>query len=174
MIPHCQSHTKRIRGCDACRLALNAYEKHRKRQLRRPDGYWEPLVPADEARARINELRAQGMSLPSIAAAARIPEMTINAILYGSPGAGIAPTKRIRKETAASILAAHAGRVPDEMRVPRATTDQYVNDLVAHGYTKRQIAVMVGIKNFPKGQTMWAWVARRIEALWREEMRRAA
>jgi len=76
------------------------YLRHRDRMI--AYGRWQPFVPAGRAREHLRALSAQGVGWAQAAALAGLPPSTVSKLLYGN---GRAPSKRIRPETEAAILA---------------------------------------------------------------------
>ena len=77
------------------------YMRHRDRQI--AYGRWEPFVPADRARGHVRWLSSCGVGWEQAATLAGVPKGTVSKLLYGA--GGTPPSRRIRPETEAAILA---------------------------------------------------------------------
>lgn len=135
--------------CDSCRNANRAYEKRRQRAMRRPDEMWMPYVPAGPARRHIRELREAGVGLKTITKVSGLPHGGLAKLMYGDRARGMAPSKRIRPETARRILAVTveaAVAERDGCKIPAGPTWALLDDLVGRGFTRTWIAQALGQK----------------------------
>lgn len=124
--------------CTECRAANTAYERARTRRVA------PPYVDATEAREHIAWLSTQGVGMKTVAQASGMSHSAIIKIVYGNQTRGMAPSKRIRPQTAARILAVTPADAADGARVDATRTWEQVNDLVAAGMPRRQIAEHLG------------------------------
>jgi hypothetical protein len=94
---------RKYRGCNRpeCVQAANAYEARRHRLI--GYGKWNPLVDAEPARKHLKMLNSAGCSYASIAATLGRYKAAVTTIVF--PQGSKAPTKRIRPEFSAAILA---------------------------------------------------------------------
>ena len=158
--------------CAPCRAANRAYEKRRVRAMSRPDEVWVPYVPAGRARRHIEELRAQGIGVKTIALLAGVPHGGISKLVYGDYARGRGPSKRIRPETERKILAVTATMATGRSHVDAAPTWALLDDLIARGYPKAWVAKRIlrnpGAQSLQISRTkVRASTARRVEALHR-------
>lgn len=129
--------------CDACRESCRVYEEKRRRQALY--GRWQPYVPADEARAHVRQLQAAGMGWKRVAKAAGIHTSVMWKLLYGDPTRNMAPSKRVRPQTAAAILAVEPDLAPGAL-IDAGPTWRRIEGLVALGYPKLWIAKQLGLQ----------------------------
>lgn len=140
----CGSHVKYVVErcrCDDCRAANRAYELNRQRAIRRG---WQPYVDAGAAREHVEWLRTCGIGLKTLAVLAGVPHGSLSKLMYGDPKRGMAPSKGIRPETSRRILAVMPWAAAGRQRVPAAHTWRLLNDLVARGWTKSELARRLG------------------------------
>lgn len=124
--------------CQDCRNANRDYERQRKKRTA------PPYVGADRARQHLAELAAAGVGMKTVAARSGVSHGCLWKLVYGLPGRG--PSKRIRPDTEAKILAVTPADVADGGRVDAAPTWAIVEQLLARGWTKMGIAVAIGQK----------------------------
>lgn len=91
--------------CEPCRRANARYAKSRRR------GEPNPLVDGAEARARVEELRARGLGLRSIASEAKLGRTVLQRLMSGA---------RVRAAVARAVLSvpAHGPRCPWRKAIP--------------------------------------------------------
>ncbi|WP_262062636.1 hypothetical protein [Streptomyces sp. STR69] len=145
-VPEHGSRARYARGCRcaACRDANRSYENNRAR--RTAYGTWQPYVGAEPVRRHVRALMDQGMGWRRIAEASGVSKGTVNKLLYGAPGRGVAPCRRIRRETAEQLLAV---RYSAELLAAGALVDatgtwRRIRALVAVGWPKAHIAQALG------------------------------
>jgi AraC-like DNA-binding protein len=127
--------------CADCREACRVYEQARRRKALY--GRWQPYVPADEARAHVRSLQAAGMGWKRVARAAGLSPSVLWKLLYGDPTRNMTPSKRIRPQTAAAILAVEPDLAPGAY-IDAGPTWRRIEGLVALGYSKRWLAHQLG------------------------------
>lgn len=164
-------HTNGCR-CDPCRTAKRLYERDRRRAQHRPDSAWVPYVPAGRARRHILMLRDHGVGLKTVVARSGVSQGAIWKLMYGKKVNGrMVPSKRIRPETEAKILAVQPDHAADGARIDGAATWRLVDDLIARGFYRTWLAEQLGVTvaNFypSKGGRVTAGFARRVAALHR-------
>lgn len=132
-------------GCEPCMEAGRRYARHRHRQ--QAYGAWKPFVDATATRAHIELLRRAGLGWTRIAALAGVPASTVERILFGRPGAGEPPTRRIRPATEAKFLALAPSPAffPDRGLVDGTGTRRRLQALCAMGWTARVIGPRMGV-----------------------------
>lgn len=129
--------------CADCRESCRVYEQNRRRQALY--GRWQPYVPADEARAHVRQLQAAGMGWKRVARAADLSCSVVWKLLYGDPTRKMAPSKRIRPETAAALLAVQPDLAPGAL-IDAGPTWRRIEGLVALGYPKLWITKQLGLQ----------------------------
>lgn len=129
--------------CTRCRAASRAEDNRRTRLI--AYGQWEPFVDAGPAREHIRMLSASGIGGKRVAKLAGIGAGTLSQILYGGPG-GRPPTRRIRPETAAAILAVRPAPelFPSRVAVDPAGTRRRLQALIAIGWSQAKLAGRLG------------------------------
>lgn len=126
--------------CRACRDASAAYERRRYRDI----AYGRPrLVDATESREHIHALQAAGMGWKTIATAAGVGHNVVGKILYGDPRRNMGPSKRVRPDTAAKILAVKPGPLSGVV-VDGTGTVRRLQALSSLGWTSPQLANRIG------------------------------
>jgi hypothetical protein len=136
--------------CDDCTGANRRYAQTVNRL--KAYGQWQPYIDAEPARRHVRHLGEHGIGWQRAARLAGVSTGAVNRLLYGQPGRG--PSKRIRPETAARLLAV---RPSLETAADRATTDatgtrRRAQALVTRGFPQRFIAGRLGMEptNFSK------------------------
>lgn len=127
--------------CDPCREAAIGYERMRTRQT--AYGRWQPYVDAEPARQHVRALMAGGMGWKRIGQVAGVPSGTMTKLLYGDATRDLAPSKRVRPETAQRLLAVTLDHA-DAAFVPARPTWRRIEGMVALGYPKAWIAEQIG------------------------------
>lgn len=124
--------------CDDCRQANCAYAKERARAIRA--GEWNGFVSAAKARRHIHKLSALGVGKRSIATCTDIATSIIDGIKNGT-------RKKIRARTEKLILAVTKDMLPQSALIDAAPTWVLINQLLAEGYTKSELALSLGYKS---------------------------
>lgn len=157
--------------CEPCKAANRAYEKRRVRAMARPDEVWLPYVPAGRARRHVQQLMEQGIGPKSLAGLSGVPHGAISKLIYGDYK-GRGPSKRIRPETEAKLLAVTVDQAAGAQKVDATPTWALLDDLIARGYPKAWLAKRI-LRN-PSAMSLQisrnkvrASTARRVEALHR-------
>lgn len=130
--------------CTPCTVAQSVYNSQRLRQ--QAYGRWDNLVDPEPARVHVRALMAQGMGLKRIIAISRVSSGQLFKLLYGKPGPDGTrhPSRRIRRETEAKILAVQLN-LADGARVLSLGAVRRVQALVALGWSQSKIATRLGI-----------------------------
>lgn len=136
--------------CYTCGFARSEYDDRRTRLI--AYGRWEPFVDPAEARDHIEKLRGLGYGARRIAVLAGVQRKAVLDIAAGyrhDSTRGNPPLTKIRKETAAAILAVplDAGHVAPGAYVDAAETWRLIADLLEHGLSKAEIAYRLGFKS---------------------------
>lgn len=152
--------------CFKCRRANSDYE--RERQAARRAGDWNGIVSADAARRHMLKLARHGVGRRSFAAATDVAESVLHAIRTGRK-------RQIRARTERKILAVTKACAPDSASVSARQTWQRIEALLEEGFTKTQLARMLGsTARKPALQigrdTCSVRTAARVEAIYRRFM----
>lgn len=128
-------------GCGECRAAMAA----RAREVSRLKAYglWDPpMTDAAPVRAHVQALMAFGFAYERIAEVAGVPRGTMTRLLYGFPSRNAPPSRRIRKETGARLLAVRAdpALLGDSASVSACGTRRRLQALVACGWSMQRLA----------------------------------
>lgn len=157
--------------CAACRNARRVAANHRNRML--IYGRWQPYVDAGPAREHIRMLAASGIGWKRTAELAGLSTSTVNKLLYG--GHGRPPSRRIRPETEAAILAVQPSvdLLGGSALVAATGTHRRVQALVAIGWSQQKLAVRLGMLPSNFGSMMrrdevYAATVRAVAALYDE------
>jgi len=140
---HPGSRARYLKGCrcPACSAAHYRYSIRRQRAIVRGD--WQPWTDAGPAREHARVLRRAGLTVTNIARLAGVHQGSVYRLLGEN---GCRPSRRLRPDTAAAILA-----VRPDLAVPRGTVDatgtrRRVRALVALGWTQTQLAGQLGMQ----------------------------
>lgn len=121
--------------CTDCRQANTQYE--RSRADARKAGDWNGIVPADKARAHMAALSAQGVGRRSVGDVSGVGDTILSEIIAGRK-------TRIRARTERAILAVTPQAAADGALVDAAPTWLLLDELIADGYTKTELARALG------------------------------
>jgi len=157
--------------CEPCRQANRAYERRRVRAIARPDEDWCPYVDAQPAREHVRWLRTCGVGLKTVARLSGIPHGSLSKLMYGDPKRRMAPSKRIRPETARRILAVLPNHAAGAQKIPAAPTWRLLDKLIARGWTKAELARRLGQQGpglQVAREAVRASTARKVEQLYSE------
>lgn len=124
--------------CAECREAARAAERVYRARVA------PPYVSADPARAHIEFLRAEGVGLKQVAAAAGVSHGALSKLVYGDSTTGRGPSRRIRPATLERILAVTPADRADGARVPAGPVWTQIDALCAAGMPKAEIARRLG------------------------------
>lgn len=121
----------------------NAYERHRDRRI--AEGRWHPWADAEPARRHVRALGQARIGAMRVAELAGVSKGMMTRLLYGSGGRP--PSRRIRPEAAAAILAVRAA--PETPRpgafTEAAGTRRRLQALVACGWSIAALSARLGI-----------------------------
>jgi transcriptional regulator with XRE-family HTH domain len=136
----------RGRGCRCIRCRAANREDANERERLIAYGRWQPYIAAEPVREHLRALAAAGIGWKRAAELSGVSTGAVSKILYGGPG-GRPPTRRVRPETAAAVLAV---RSAPEALAGGAETDgtgtrRRVQALVARGWSQARIAGMLGV-----------------------------
>jgi transcriptional regulator with XRE-family HTH domain len=164
-------------GCEACKAAKAAYNRRRSQAITRPDEVWLPYVSAEPARRHLAALSAAGVGLKTVARLSGVSHGALSKIVYGEPGRGRPPSRRVRPRTLEAILAIRVDDAGGKQRVDAARTWELIQELTVAGYTRGELARALGsratVPTLQIGrQSVLASTARAVERLHRALMRR--
>jgi hypothetical protein len=130
--------------CEPCFAAKRNYANHRARMI--AYGEWEPLVDAAPVREHVLALQAAEIGLPTISRVAGVGESTLNRLIYGTPVINRPPTRSMRPEIAARILAVSTstGSLAGRLRIDATGTRRRLQALIALGWTMVQLGEGIG------------------------------
>lgn len=118
------------------------YRRHRSRMI--AYGKWSPFTDAGPARRHVLALQAQGVGRDQVARLAGLHASVLSKLLYGT--STTPPTRKIRPETEAAILAVHPALddIGDQVRVDPAGTRRRVEALMCGGWSMRLLSDRIG------------------------------
>jgi predicted transcriptional regulator len=130
--------------CEACTAASRAEGTRRSRAILY--GRWQPYVDAGPVREHLRALAAAGIGHRRVGELAGVSSGSLSKILYGGPG-NRPPSKRVRPQTAAAILALRP--TPPQL-APGALVDitgtrRRAQALVACGWSQARLARELGL-----------------------------
>jgi hypothetical protein len=139
--------------CEACTAANRRAAGQRDRQI--IYGRWQPYVDAGPAREHLQALSAAGVGWKRAAELAGVSTGAVSKLLYGGP-ADRPPTRRIRPETAAAILAVRpaAGQLAPSALTGSTGTRRRLQALVATGWSQARLARELGLTGANFGAMM--------------------
>lgn len=123
--------------CAECRAANTAYEKAR--VVARKAGDWNGYVDTQLARQHLQQLSGQGVGRHSVSDASGVADSILFEIASGAK-------TRIRARTEKAILAVTAEAAADHAYVCAKTTWALLDELIADGYTRGELALAMGRK----------------------------
>ena len=140
--------------CPACTQAACDYENNRYRAI--AYGRWHPFVDAEPVRQHIRALGEFGIGWIRAAKLAGVSTGGVSKILYGDRPRGLAPTKRVRPETALKILAVEPTLANVGARTPidGTGTRRRLQALVAMGWTQSELARRLDMNRANFGRTI--------------------
>jgi len=124
---------------------------------------WNGLVSARKSRAHLRKLSAAGVGRDSVSAACDISVTVLSEVLRGKK-------RFVRANTEMRILGVTEGALADSACVPAARTWQLLDELLARGFTKREIARRLGLKTLAiqfKRRSVLARTELAVEKLYR-------
>lgn len=159
--------------CRRCKKANRREENHRTRM--QAYGRWEPYVDAGPVRGHVRALQEFGLGWKRIAALAGVSASVVSKLLYGVPERGMGPSKRVRPETAARLLAVRPdpSRLAGHAYVDATGTRRRLQALVAGGWPQARLASRLDMtpSNFGaafRRERVLASTARAVAALYDE------
>lgn len=121
-------------------------------------GMADPLwVDAEPVRRHVRSLMAAGMGVPRIQQTSGVSKGVLTRLVYGAPGRGEAPSRKIRPGNAAKLLALRVPRPADSALADSALVDatgtrRRLQALVAVGWSGAELMRRIGVigTDFPK------------------------
>ncbi|MFG3476429.1 hypothetical protein ACGF3K_14355 [Streptomyces sp. NPDC047980] len=140
--------------CLVCTHGARDYESNRYRAI--AYGRWHPFVDAEPVRQHIRALGEFGIGWIRTAKLAGVSTGGVSKILYGDRRRGLAPTKRVRPETALKILAVEPTLANLGARTPidGTGTRRRLQALVAMGWPQSALARRLGMNRSNFGRTI--------------------
>lgn len=151
--------------CGPCSAANAAYEGNRQRQA--GYGRWHPYVDAQPTREHVERLRAAGMGLKTVAKVSGVAHGVLSKLIYGDPKRNLAPSKRVRYETAVRIQVVQPV-LAGGARVDPTGARRRLQGLVAAGWSQSKLAERLGIIRANFQHTMFSnpeLTARTVRAI---------
>jgi AraC-like DNA-binding protein len=135
------AYTWRRCRCPACRHANSAYKA--RRAYLAAAGRWHPWAPAAPVRGHLRHLRAAGLTVRQIAAAAGVSETLVYGLLRGG-------SERLRRRQAAALVTVvpapgAAGRLSGTALVPAAGTTRRLRALMVCRWPAAELARRLGV-----------------------------
>lgn len=154
--------------------ARRNYARYRHRQM--AYGRWQPYIDAEPVRTHVVTLQTAGLGWKRIARLAGLSTSTVWKLLYGDPHRGMAPSKRVRPETAEKLLSVSASLdvLGDAATVDATGTRRRLQALVAIGWSQNRLAARIGMApgNFGRvihhAEQVQASTARAVRDLYEE------
>jgi hypothetical protein len=131
--------------CYTCCHAASDYDINRRRAI--AYGRWQPFVPAEPVRQHVRALGEFGIGWIRAASLAGVSTGGVSKLLYGDHPRGLAPTKRVRPETALKLLAVEPTLDNLGARVPidGTGTRRRLQALIAAGWPQSELARRLGV-----------------------------
>jgi transcriptional regulator with XRE-family HTH domain len=128
--------------CLPCASANSTYEAARVRSL----AYGRtPYVDAGPAREHVRALGEAGLGWKHVARLAGVSYGAMSKLLYGEQNRRLGPSKRIRPDAAARILAVRVDQLADGAIVDGTGTRRRLQALVAAGWSQARLAGRLGM-----------------------------
>jgi hypothetical protein len=126
--------------CPVCCKAARDYDNNRRRAI--AYGRWQPFVDAEPVRQHVRALGEFGIGWIRAAKLAGVSTGGVSKLLYGDNLRGLAPTKRVRPETALKLLAVEPvlDNLGHRTVVDGTGTRRRLQALVYAGWTQSELA----------------------------------
>ncbi|MEV8033952.1 hypothetical protein [Streptomyces sp. NPDC086182] len=126
--------------CPTCCKAARDYDNNRRRAI--AYGRWQPFVDAEPVRQHVRALGEFGIGWIRAAKLAGVSTGGVSKILYGDRPRGLAPTKRVRPETALKLLAVEPtlDNLGARVAINGTGTRRRLQALVAKGWPQTELA----------------------------------
>jgi hypothetical protein len=126
--------------CPVCCKAARDYDNNRRRAI--AYGRWQPFVDAEPVRQHVRALGEFGIGWIRAAKLAGVSTGGVSKLLYGDNLRGLAPTKRVRPDTALKLLAVEPvlDNLGHRTVVDGTGTRRRLQALVYAGWTQSELA----------------------------------
>lgn len=162
--------------CLVCCQAARDYDNNRRRAI--AYGRWQPFVDAGPVRAHVRALGEFGIGWMRAARLAGVSTGGVSKLLYGDRLRGLAPSRRVRPETALKLLSVEPTleNLGDRMVVDGTGARRRLQALVCAGWSQSELARRMGMNRANFGRTIVSGLveaatvktARRLyDELWR-------
>ncbi|MDF2710608.1 MAG: hypothetical protein K0R62_6260 [Nonomuraea muscovyensis] len=140
--------------CPICTQAARNYENNRYRAM--AYGRWQPFVDAEPVRQHVHALGEFGIGWIRAAKLAGVSTGGVSKLLYGDRLRGLAPSRRVRPETALKLLAVEPtlANLGDRTAVDGAGTRRRLQALVYAGWTQSELARRIQMNRSNFGKTI--------------------
>ncbi|WP_067812295.1 helix-turn-helix domain-containing protein [Actinomadura kijaniata] len=163
----------RLCRCPACTAANRRYVNRRTRLI--AYGRWQPYVDAAPVRAHVRQLMQAGLGWRRIAALAGVSNGALCKLLYGDRRTGRLPSRKLRPDTAAALLAVRADldTLAPGARIDAAGTRRRIQALAALGWSVCEQARRLdrSVSNYStlmRRQYVTVATARQVRALYEQ------
>jgi len=140
--------------CPTCRQAARDYDSNRRRAI--AYGQWQPYVDAEPVRRHVRALGEFGIGWMRAARLANVPRGSVSKLLYGDSRRGMAPSRRVRPETALRLLSVEPtlDNLGDRTAIDGTGTRRRLQALLYAGWTKSELARRLGMDPANFAQTI--------------------
>ncbi|MEU6552058.1 hypothetical protein ABZ915_17505 [Streptomyces sp. NPDC046915] len=140
--------------CPVCTQAARDYENNRYRAI--AYGRWQPFVDAGPVRQHVRALGEFGIGWIRAAKLAGVSTGGVSKLLYGDRPRGLAPSKRVRPETALKLLAVEPtlDNLGDRTSIDGTGTRRRLQALVYAGWTQSELARRMQMNRANFGKTI--------------------
>lgn len=131
--------------CPVCCEAARDYDNSRRRAI--AYGRWQPYVDAEPVRQHVKALGEFGIGWMRLARISGVPRGSVSKLLYGDRPRGLAPSKRVRPETALKLLAVEPAldNLGNRVAIDGTGTRRRLQALVAKGWPQSELARSIGM-----------------------------
>lgn len=140
--------------CLICCQAARDYDNNRRRAI----AYcrWQPFVDAEPVRQHVQALGEFGIGWMRTARLAGVSTGGVSKLLYGDRPRGLAPSKRVRPETALKLLAVEPtlDNLGDRTAIDGTGTRRRLQALVYAGWTQSELARRIQMNRANFGKTI--------------------
>jgi transcriptional regulator with XRE-family HTH domain len=144
--------TMRVEGCKCppCKKAGTEWDRNRRQQI--AYGRWQPYVPAEPARRHVRELMEFGIGFRQIAKLSGVSMTAVGMLVFGEPGRGLPPSRKVRPETERRLLAVTKTVDNIDKWVDAAGSRRRLQALATAGWSMKGLAARAGFNEGTFGQ----------------------